>query len=98
MNRLRKKSFTWSSDLGRRFQRDVGAQCHFAAEIMLNACRFLRLTVVLLSEFSKKFFSAESDNISRDEKYGFQTPKAYCVDCDPKREVQVFAAMHERRL
>ncbi len=30
--------------------------------------------------FSKKFFSAKSDNISRDEKYAFQTPKAYCVD------------------
>jgi hypothetical protein len=47
---------------------------------------------------SKKSFPAESDNISRDEKYAFQTPEAYCVDCDPKREVQVFAAMHERRL
>jgi len=37
-------------------------------------------------------------NISRNEKYAFETPKTYCVDCDPKREVQVFAAMHERRL
>jgi hypothetical protein len=82
----------------RRFQRNVGAQCHFAAEIILNVCQLFRLIVVLRSEFSKKTFSAESDNISRNEKYGFQTPKAYCADCDPKREVQVFAAMHERRL
>jgi hypothetical protein len=61
----------------------------FAAEITLKANRFFRLTV----QSSKKLFSTESDNISRDEKCAFQTPKVYCVDCGSKQEVQVFAAI-----